>query len=171
MSFCVMFLLFCPFLFFSWSLRFGRIADLSNCKSRALSEKNVRVVQNQSVKSRAQEWHKRKFELVTWATCNINLKELKTFRNNYLEVTTSILPHHLAGNLTLTVWTLLQHVRVWLASARRSHQKVVRNMSKLVQINFVRQRNCARKNSCLDFSKNLLAFYHKCRALIGSILW
>ena len=166
-------LCFCCFVLFCSSLEacgLGRIADMSNYKSRALSEKNVRVVQNQSVKSRAQEWDKRKFELVAWATCNINLTGLKTFRNNYLEVTTSILPDHQAGNLTLIMWTLLQHLRVWLASARRSHQKVIRNMSKLVQINFVRQRNCARKNSCLDFSqKNLLAFYHKCRALIGPI--
>lgn len=51
------------------------------------------------------------------------------------------------------MWSLLQQLRV--ANARRSHQKVVRNMSKLVQINFERQRNCARINSCPDLSIRL----------------
>lgn len=69
MPFCVMSPLFSLVLFYPSSLWFGRLAHMMNCESQALSEKNVRVVQNPSAKS-ARKRLKRKLEPHAGTTYN-----------------------------------------------------------------------------------------------------
>lgn len=127
MSFCVMFAMFSPFVFFfKLNLLSGRLAHISNCINGALSEKSVRFVQNPRTKS-ARRRNNCKLELLAWTT--FNHKGLRKCSNDCLGVETSINATSCRGKSdTDHVNSTPTPLRLWLRQ-----EEAIKNLSEVCQ--------------------------------------
>lgn len=153
-----MFAMFSPFVFFfKLNLLSGRLAHISNCINGALSEKYVRFVQNPRTKS-ARRRNNCKLELLAWTT--FNHKGLRKCSNDCLGVETSTMQHHVAGNLTLIMLTLLQHL--WDSGWGR--RKLSKTCQKCVKTN---QNQCRAAAILPRYRTRTQTFLSVCRTLLA----
>ena len=142
-----MFPLFFSFVLFSStspSLLSRRLADIfGELHKRGSEWETCPIVQNPRANN-ARRRNNNKLGLLAWTTFNHKGKGLRKWTNDCLGVGTSILQHHLAGNLTLVVLTLLQYLWDFYWSRQ---EEAIRKLSemrlKLIKINVERQRYCA----------------------------